>query len=93
MNAFFSFFSGVQQFPSLRRIAEACRPSEDVAARVVDAGCGTGALVDFLKEAGVKEWDVTGVDISPEVCMHSEFLGLRLRQRTLQSPRLYYFYS
>lgn len=58
----------VQQFPSLRRIAEACRPGEDVAARVVDAGCGTGALVDFLKEAGVEEGDVTGVDISPEVC-------------------------
>lgn len=34
---------------------------------MVDAGCGTGALVSFLKEAGVKERDVTGVDVSPEV--------------------------
>eukprot|EP00903_Cladosiphon_okamuranus_P010623 g10046.t1 len=67
-----AFFSSPQatpkeQFPSLRRIADACRPSEDVAARVVDAGCGTGALVSFLKEAGMEEGDVTGVDISPEM--------------------------
>eukprot|EP00752_Nemacystus_decipiens_P002591 g2424.t1 len=67
-----AFFSSPQatpkeQFPSLRRIAEACRPVEDTAARVVDAGCGTGALVDFLKEAGVEEGDVTGVDLSPEM--------------------------
>lgn len=60
----------MQQFPSLRRIAEACVPSGDNAAtRVVDAGCGTGALVSFLKEAGVEEGGVTGVDISPEVCV------------------------
>lgn len=59
-----------QQFPSLRRIAEACRPDGDGAARVVDAGCGTGALVSFLKEAGVKEGEVTGVDLSPEVCFY-----------------------
>ncbi|CAN0429066.1 unnamed protein product, partial [Ectocarpus sp. 13 AM-2016] len=56
-----------QQFPSLRRIAEACHPSVEGAPRVVDAGCGTGALVSFLKEVGVKERDVTGVDVSPEV--------------------------
>lgn len=60
-----------QQFPSLRRIAEACRPGGEAAARVVDAGCGTGALIPFLKEAGVEEGDVTGVDISPEVRMHN----------------------
>ncbi|CAM9512898.1 unnamed protein product [Ectocarpus sp. 4 AP-2014] len=67
-----AFFSSPQatpkeQFPSLRRIAEACRPSAERAPRVVDAGCGTGALVSFLKEAGVKERDVTGVDVSPEM--------------------------
>lgn len=54
-----------QQFPSLRRIAEACLPDGD--GRVVDAGCGTGALVPFLKEAGVREGDVVGIDMSPEV--------------------------
>ncbi|CAM9918212.1 unnamed protein product [Ectocarpus sp. 12 AP-2014] len=67
-----AFFSSPQatpkeQFPSLRRIAEACHPSVEGAPRVVDAGCGTGALVSFLKEAGVKERDVTGVDVSPEM--------------------------
>ncbi|CAM9333128.1 unnamed protein product [Pylaiella littoralis] len=66
------FFSSPQatpqeQYPSLRRIAEACRPDGEEAARVVDAGCGTGALVSFLKEAGAKEMEVTGVDLSPEM--------------------------
>lgn len=57
-----------QQFPSLRRIAEACCPSGDLAgSRVVDVGCGTGALVSFLTEAGVQEGAVIGIDMSCEV--------------------------
>lgn len=55
-----------QVVPSIRRIAEACRPADD-SARVVDVGCGTGALVDFLKDAGVDEGRVIGVDLSAEV--------------------------
>lgn len=53
----------------MRRIAEACLPKGDGAnaKRVVDAGCGTGALVGFLKEAGVEERDIVGVDMASEV--------------------------
>lgn len=36
---------------------------------MVDAGCGTGALVSFLMEAGVLEGDVVGVDLSIEVIL------------------------
>lgn len=50
----------------MRRIAEACRPS-DQETRVVDVGCGTGALAGFMKESGVSEENVIGVDLSPEV--------------------------
>ena len=34
---------------------------------MVDVGCGTGALVPFLVEAGVQEGEVVGIDMSPEV--------------------------
>ena len=68
-------YTARQQFPSLRRIAEACRPGGD--GRVVDAGCGTGALVPFLKEAGVPEGDVVGIDVSPEV-RYAGYSGIRL---------------
>lgn len=50
----------------LTRIGEVCRPSDE-SARVVDVGCGTGALVPFLKDGGVAEDRVIGVDLSTEV--------------------------
>lgn len=65
----FVLSSPSQQYPALRRIAKACLPIGDGpdARRVVDAGCGTGALAGFLKEAGVEERDIVGVDMASEV--------------------------
>jgi 2-polyprenyl-3-methyl-5-hydroxy-6-metoxy-1,4-benzoquinol methylase len=53
--------------PVLRQILSACPPD----ARILDMGCGNGALTATLARAG---WRVTGIDTSPS--------GIRIAQRT-----------
>jgi SAM-dependent methyltransferase len=49
---------------------------------VVDLGCGEGALLLALKEAG--HADLTGVESNPELCALAESFGVRVIQTDLQ---------
>lgn len=53
-----------------RRVAEVLASAQpDRTARVVDLGCGTGAVGRHLAELGFT--DVTGIDLSPEMIAHA----------------------
>ncbi|MBS1715028.1 MAG: class I SAM-dependent methyltransferase [Armatimonadetes bacterium] len=58
---------------NLRRLCERHFPS-DRNARIVDFGCGYGALVDVLKKRGYG--NVEGVDVSPAMVAVARSLGL-----------------
>lgn len=44
------------------------------AARILDLGCGHGALIHFAREAGYSE--VSGIDVSPEQVAEAQRLGI-----------------
>ncbi len=52
-----------------RRMAEGLRRGlgAGTSARVLDAGCGTGGLINHLREEAAG-WQVTGLDFSPRAC-------------------------
>jgi 2-polyprenyl-3-methyl-5-hydroxy-6-metoxy-1,4-benzoquinol methylase len=62
-----------QRAPYLRRLIANWVPA-DRDTRVLDLGCGYGAIMHFLREAGYK--NVTGVDTSPEQVRAAQHLGL-----------------
>ncbi len=43
--------------------------------RILDVGCGSGALVEWLEQ---HQWDAYGVDISPEACRTAQRHGLKV---------------
>ena len=47
--------------------ADLRRPPATPPIRILDAGCGTGGFIRFLR-AGHPDWTVTGVDLSPVAC-------------------------
>ena len=61
-----------QRAPYLRHLISRHFP-EDRSARVLDLGCGTGALLYFLRESGYTS--IAGVDNSPEQIEEAKLLG------------------
>lgn len=57
----------------LRRLIRICLPA-DRAATILDLGCGHGALLHFLREAGYR--NIAGVDVSPQQVAEAERLGI-----------------
>ena len=45
---------------------------------VVDVGCGTGALAGFLKEVGLEERRIVGVDMASEVGNHLDCSSINI---------------
>jgi len=58
---------------SLRRMIKEHFPS-DRSASILDLGCGHGALVYFLRQAGYR--NIVGVDVSPEQVAEASRLGI-----------------
>jgi SAM-dependent methyltransferase len=58
--------------PYLRRMIATCLPP-DKSSRILDLGCGYGAILHFLREA--KYLNTTGVDVSPEQIDAARQLG------------------
>lgn len=61
-----------QRAPYLRRLISKHFPT-DTNARILDLGCGSAALLYFLREAGYE--NLFGVDNSPEQIQHARQLG------------------
>jgi len=58
--------------PYLRRMIASCLPP-DKSSRILDLGCGYGAILHFLREA--RYLNTTGVDVSPEQIDAARQLG------------------
>lgn len=65
-------------FKSFQRIIGQWLP-QDLSARILDVGCGEGALLTFLKEKGYT--NLCGFDISPENVAICQRMGLSFVQR------------
>jgi cyclopropane fatty-acyl-phospholipid synthase-like methyltransferase len=48
--------------------------TENIGASILDLGCGHGAFIHFLKEAGY--YNIIGVDVSPEQVKKAQMLGI-----------------
>lgn len=70
--------SKITIFKSFQRIIGAWLP-EDLSARILDVGCGEGALLKFLKEKGYT--NLAGFDISPENVAICQRMGLTFVQQ------------
>lgn len=58
---------------TLRKVIRSFFPAHRDA-RVLDLGCGHGALIHFAREAGY--YDITGIDVSPEQVAAAQRLGI-----------------
>jgi ubiquinone/menaquinone biosynthesis C-methylase UbiE len=45
---------------------------------ILDLGCGTGLLLDFLHERGIEKARITGVDFSPGMCAQARMRGMHV---------------
>lgn len=55
------------------------------AGRLLEVGCASGWL---LKHAGERGWNVTGVELSPEMVAHARGLGVNVHEGTLDTVAL-----
>jgi 2-polyprenyl-3-methyl-5-hydroxy-6-metoxy-1,4-benzoquinol methylase len=53
--------------------------------RLLDVGCGNGAVTRLLKDEG---WDVLGIEPSPEVCEVARGAGIEVRPGTINTADL-----
>src|ERR1700743_1135373 len=45
-------------------------------ARLLDAGCGTGGMMDHLRRAN-RDWNLVGLDVSPDAIQLTQARGFR----------------
>jgi SAM-dependent methyltransferase len=46
--------------------------------RVLDVGCGNGRFLALLRDFGLREWELFGIEIDPEVARQCEARGFRV---------------
>jgi ubiquinone/menaquinone biosynthesis C-methylase UbiE len=54
--------------------------------RILDIGCACGEFMKYVKELG--DWEITGIEISPEAVEIGRSWGLDIRQGTFESVQL-----